>query len=125
MVKSLISILIATALLAGLAVFERFYVSDEFSDFREELLSLYEKADGGTANGEDAKAVQTSWEHRKENLHVWIPHNDITRIDDYLSETVRLVAEENYGLALPKLEILLHLCSCLPDAYRPELENIF
>lgn len=125
MVKSLISILIAAALLAGLAVFEWFYVSDQFCDFQQELQSLYIKVDEQTANGEDAKAVQTSWEYRKENLHVWIPHNDITRIDDYLSETVRLIAEGNYELALPKLEILLHLCSCLPDTYRPGLENVF
>lgn len=125
MVKSLTSILIAAAFLIGLGVFEWFYVSDRFTSFEAELQSLYDKAEEGTANGEDARAVQTSWENRKEKLHVWIPHNDITRIDDYLSETVQLITEQNYELALPKLEILIHLCSCLPDTYRPALENIF
>lgn len=124
MVKSLISLLVATALLAGAAVYEWFFVSDQFDEFGEELQTLYSKADDGTANGEDAKAVQESWERRKEDLHVWIPHNDITRIDDYLSETVRLIAEGNFEFALPKLEILLHLCDCLPDTYRPGLENV-
>lgn len=125
MVKSLISILVASVLLLGLGVFEWFYVSDQFDRFDEELQSLYEKTEKGTANGEDAKAVQTSWERRKEDLHVWIPHNDIMRIDDYLSEAVQLIAEQEYPLALPKLEMIRHLCRCLPDTYRPGLENIF
>ncbi len=125
MVKSLTAILIAAALLAGLGVWEWALVQREFRDFGEELHTLYVKAENETANGEDAKAVQTSWESRKEKLHVWIPHSDITRIDDYMSETVRLVSERNYAFALPKLEILIHLSECLPATYSPALENIF
>ena len=125
MVKSLCSIAVAILLMLGAALFEWFYVSDNFEEFGEELHTLYQKTENETANGEDAKAVQSSWEERKEGLHVWIPHNDIARIDDYMSETVRLVAEKEYTLALAKLEILIHLCECLPDTYRPALENVF
>ena len=125
MVKSLIAISVSFALLFGLAIFEWFYVDKEFSDFHEELQTLYDKVERGTANGEDAKAVQTKWEKRKSSLHIWIPHNDVTRIDDYLAEAVRLVAERDYELALPKLEILIHLSKCLPDTYKPGIENVF
>ncbi len=125
MVKSLTSILVALALLVGAGIFEWFYVTDQFDDFGKEIHSLMIKTENETANGEDARAVQASWEHRKENLHIWIPHNDITRVDDYLSETVRLIAEKNYVLALPKLEILSHLCETIPGTYEPGLENIF
>ncbi|MDE5896651.1 MAG: DUF4363 family protein [Clostridia bacterium] len=124
MVKSLVSIAVTLALLAGLAVFEWLYVDAQFTQFGQELQTLVDKVEAETANGEDAKAVQHSWENRKEHLHVWIPHNDISRIDDYMSETVRLVAEKDYTLALAKLEILTHLTKCLPDTYRPALENI-
>ena len=68
--------------------------------------------------------MQTSWETRKEKLHVWIPHNDISRIDEYMAETVRLVGRKEYDLALAKLEILLHLTECLPNTYSPAIENI-
>lgn len=125
MVKSLTAIAVTLALLFGAALFEWFYVTEEFGAFQEELETLYQKADGGTANGEDARAVQTSWENRKQKLHVWIPHNDISRMDDYMSETVRLIAEEEYDLALAKIEIMLHLTKCLPDTYKPAVENIF
>lgn len=125
MVKSLTSILVALALLVGAGIFEWFYVTDQFEEFGNEVHSLMLKTENETANGEDARAVQSSWEHRKENLHIWIPHNDITRVDDYLSETVRLIAEKNYALAYPKLEILSHLCETIPGTYEPGLENIF
>ena len=125
MVKSLTAILIAAALLFGLGIYEWILVNDEFHAFEQELETLYDKTDMGIANGEDAKSVQAAWEARKEKLHVWIPHNDIVRVDDYMSETVRLVAEENYDQALAKLEILIHLAECIPDTYRPALENIF
>ena len=47
------------------------------------------------------------------------------RMDNYLSETVRLVAEARYEEALPKLEVLTHLAETFPSAYRPSLANIF
>ena len=125
MVKSLIAIGVATLLLFGAAFFEWYYVENQFEDFEKELHTLYLKADDGIANGEDAKAVQTSWEHRKEKLQVWIPHNDISRVDDYMSEAVRLIGEKEYPLAQAKLEIIMHLTKCLPDTYKPGLENIF
>ena len=94
MVKSLAAILTSIALLAGVAIFESLYVSKQFHDFGEELHALYLKTENETANGEDAKAVQTSWENRKEHLHVWIPHNDVSKIVDYMSVTVRLFGEK-------------------------------
>ncbi len=125
MLKSLTAIGVALLLLLGAGLFEWYYVNDQFGAFGEELTTLYQKADEGIANGEDAKAVQASWENRKEKLHVWIPHNDIARIDDYMAETVRLIAEKDYDLALAKLEIVIHLTKCLPDTYKPAVENIF
>ena len=124
MVKSLSAILVSIALLLGAALFEWFYVEDQFSAFGEEVRILAQEADAEEANIEDAKAVQASWEKRKEHLHVWIPHNDVARIDDYMSESVRLVGEREFSLARAKLEIILHLTKCLPDTYRPAIENI-
>lgn len=125
MIRSLSAIFVVCVLLAGAAIFEHFYVSKAFEDFSAELTSLYEKADAQTANHEDARAVQTAWEARKERLQIFLPHNDVARVDNYLAETVRLVAEENYAPALPKLEALMHLAQTFPNAYRPTPANIF
>ena len=124
MVKSLTAIFVSLALLLGAGLFEWFYVEDQFSSFGKEVETLVLKTQAEEANVEDAKAVQSSWERRKEKLHVWIPHNDIARIDEYLAEAVRLVGEKQYAFAVSKLEIILHLTECLPDTYRPAIENI-
>lgn len=125
MVKSIICICTAAFLLACGALCEWAILKTNFNGFQEELTALTRKLEEETANGEDAKAVQTSWEERKKRLHVWIPHNDVARIDDYMSETVRLVSEGEYSLALAKVGIMSHLTDCLPGTYLPYLENIF
>lgn len=125
MIRSLSAIFAVCILLAGAAVFESLYVRKAFEDFSTELTSLYEKTEEARANYEDARAVQVAWDARKERLQVFLPHNDVARVDNYLAETVRLVAEEDYDPALPKLEALLHIVHAFPGTYRPTLANIF
>ena len=125
MIRSLPAIFAVCVLLAGAAIFERLYVDKAFADFHVELTSLYEKTDEGRANYEDARAVQTAWEARKERLQIFLPHNDVARVDNYLAETVRLVAEGDYAPALPKLEAHMHHAETIPHAYLPTPANIF
>ena len=125
MVKSLISILLAGLLLLGAAVFEGVYVKQQFEGFGEEVSSLLEKAEEGTASEADAEAVYTAWEERRDKLHIWIPHNDISRIDDYLSESIRCLREGESELAMAKLEIVLRLTETLPSTYLVSLPNLF
>lgn len=124
MVKSLTAILVSLALLLGAGLFEWFYVEKQYSSFEKEVQTLAVKTEAEEANIEDAKAVQSSWEKRKERLHIWTPHNDIARLDEYLAEAVRLIGEKEYSLASAKLEIILHMTKCLPATYRPAIENI-
>ena len=125
MVKSLLSILLAGLLLVGAAVFEGIYLKRQFSAFGEEVAALIQKAEEGEAGKEDGEAVYASWERRRDELHIWIPHNDISRIDDYLSESIRCLREHERELALSKLEIVARLCETLPSTYLVSLPNLF
>ena len=125
MVKSLLSILLAGLLLLGAAVFEGVYVKQQFEGFGEEVSALLEKTEEGTASEADAEAVYTAWEERRDKLHIWIPHNDISRIDDYLSESIRCLREGDSKLAMAKLEIVLRLTETLPSTYLVSLPNLF
>ncbi len=125
MVKSLLSILLAGLLLLGAAVFEGVYVKQQFEGFGEEVSALLEKTEEGTASEADAEAVYTAWEERRDKLHIWIPHNDISRIDDYLSESIRCLREGESKLAMAKLEIVLRLTETLPSTYLVSLPNLF
>ena len=125
MVKSSIKILACVLLIAVLSFFEWNAVSGGFETFHAELLTLSYKVDENTANVEDAKAVQLSWEECKKTLHVWIPHNSVTLVDEYMAETVGLIEQKEYALAGAKIDVILHLTHCLPNTYQPNVENIF
>lgn len=125
MVKSLISIAAAFAILLTAAFAEWFFVERQFTLFENEISALTDKVEAETANAEDAKAIRVSWDEKKSRLHTLIPHNDISRVDDWISETLSLISEENYSLALSKLEVLAQMCRTVPETYRPGLENIF
>lgn len=112
-------------LLLGAAVFEGLFVRTQFEAFGEEVSALIQKAEEGTANEADAEAVFSAWEQRRDKLHIWLPHGDIARIDDYLSESVRCLKEGERERALAKLEIVLRLSKTLPSTYLVSLPNLF
>ena len=86
MVKSIIYTLTAIAVCIGIFIFTEWYLQEQFNEFSSALDSLYTKIEEKTATAEDGYAVRTVWADKKEKLHVFIPHNDISYIDYWLSE---------------------------------------
>ena len=125
MVKSIISIVIALALLISGAFIEQHLVKHEFGLFQDILTEMYEKIEKEECNKEDALSVQKWWVKKKESLHIYIPHNDIREIDYWLAETVSLVYTNDFDDALSKVEVLIEICEHIPDTYNLRLENIF
>jgi len=102
-----------------------FYIGQQFALFNSAVKTLYDKTQSGEAVREDAHAVRSLWEDKKEKLHIFIPHNDIAQIDYYLSEACALIYKSDFTPALGKIEVLLEISAALPNAYRVRLENIF
>lgn len=125
MVKSVIYAAAALILCVCAFIGVEIYVHRQFEDFGKAVDSLYKKIEDGTAGREDGYAVRTMWADKKSKLHIFVPHNDISYIDYWLSEACGLVYEEEYGLALTKIEVLKEIVKNLPDAYSLKLENIF
>lgn len=125
MVKAIIYTLTAIALCVGLFIFTEWYVDKQFKEFSAAVEVLYDKVEKETANREDGFAVRTLWNDRKEKLHIFLPHNDISYIDYWLSEACGLIYNQEYSLALGKLEVLKEIAANLPDSYTLRLENIF
>ena len=125
MVKSIIYT--ATAIILCLALFigVEIYLKKQFDEFHDALDTLYRKVEDQTANREDGYAVREMWSDKKSKLHVFIPHNDISYVDYWLSEACGLIYREEYDLALGKIEVLQEITKNLPDGYSLKLENIF
>lgn len=125
MVKAISYTAVAIALCAGLFIFTQWYLGNEFNEFSSALETLYEKIDDKTATEQDGYAVREMWKDKKSKLHVFIPHNDISYIDYWLSECCGLLKTGNFELALGKIEVLKEITQNLPDAYSVKFENIF
>lgn len=125
MVKAIIYTLAAITLCAGLFIFTEWYVDKQFKEFSDAVEVLYDKVEKETANREDGFAVRTLWNNRKEKLQIFLPHNDISYIDYWLSEACGLIYNQEYSLALGKLEVLKEIAENLPNSYTLRLENIF
>ena len=125
MVKSLIYTATAIALCLALFIGVEWYLNKQFDDFHEALVILYKKVEDESATREDGYAVRKMWADKKSKLHIFIPHNDISYIDYWLSEACGLIYTKQYDLALGKIEVLQEITQNLPDAYSIRLENIF
>ena len=125
MVKSIIYTLVAIALCLGLFFGTQFYIDGQFDDIHQALETLYDKIEQKSASREDAYAVKSMWVNKKSRLQIFIPHNDISYVDYWLSEACALIYNGNYELALGKIEVLLEITKNLPDAYNVKLENVF
>ncbi len=125
MVKSIAYTLTAIALCLGFFFWTHSYINKQFGQFHDALETLYDKIENEEATREDAYAVKNLWADKKSKLHVFIPHNDISYIDYWLSEACALLYKQQYTPALGKIEVLLEITSALPDAYSIKLENVF
>ena len=125
MVKALIYTLAAILICLGLFIFTEWFVGKQFNEFSDAVETLYDKTENKTANREDGFAVRTLWNDRKEKLQIFLPHNDISYIDYWLSEACGLIYNEEYSLALGKLEVLKEIAANFPDSYKLKLQNIF
>ena len=125
MVKSIIYTAVAIALCLALFAGVEIYLNRQFDDFHQALNVLYMKVEDETANREDGYAVREMWSKKKSRLHIFIPHNDISYIDYWLSEACGLIYCKHYDLALGKIEVLKEITKNLPGGYSLKLENIF
>lgn len=125
MVKAISYTLAAIALCIGLFIFSEIYIKTQFNEFAGALDTLYSKIEDKSATREDGNAVRTLWNDKKSKLQIFVPHNDISYVDYWLSEACGLLYNGEYELALGKIEVLKEITKNLPDAYGIRLENIF
>lgn len=125
MVKSIIYTVAALLLCLAVFIGVDIYLNRQFDEFHTALETLYKKVENETANREDGYAVRSLWTDKKSKLHIFVPHNDISYIDYWLSEACGLIYCGEYELALGKLEVLQEIAKNLPGGYSLKLENIF
>lgn len=124
MVKTLTSIFVSLALIAGISYYETWKVRSVFRDFREILFSLKDKTESRTANYPDGEAVRSFWNEKKRSLHIWVSHTSIENVDYQLNEALGYLYEKKFDDALPKIEVLIEITNRIPLIYSVRPENV-
>lgn len=124
MVKSIITTLVAVALLAAGTIFENYFIQKQFSELHDNFTALYDIVDNETAEKNDVLVVQKDWLDKKKYLHAFIPHNEIKEIDLWLSESITLVEDKEWHDAISKVQVLIELSEQIPKTFKISFENI-
>lgn len=125
MIRTIVSVVVALALIFGVSLYDIHYVQTTFEVFHAELRSLKEKTELGTATYSDGLAVRSYWDTKKQVMHIWVPHTALSEIDYQLDEAIGFLYVRDYAAALPKIEVILGLSENVPNSYTLSLGNIF
>lgn len=125
MVKSVITVIVSSLILAGAAIYEQIYVNSAFDRLLEQALIMQEKEINKTATPADAENVRNCWIKEKEKMHAFISHNDIKELDMWLSEGIAFTKSGKYEEAYTKYVVIADLCKSIPKGYLIRFENVF
>lgn len=125
MLKNVLSILIAFAILVGGTVYEQTVVLKQFDELSQEVKTCIEQAESDTLTIDKVYALQDNWESKKKYLHAFLPHNEIKEIGLWISEAISYTAYENEEELVDKLQVLYDLAMQVPENFKIRLNNIF
>ena len=124
MVKSIISVIIASLLLFTASILEQKYINDTFTELKESFVIIYKKIESDSAVKEDILSAQKLWISKKEKLHIFISHNEIKEVDLWIAETVTLVENDKKEDAISKIDVVVELMEQIPKSFSFRVENL-
>ncbi len=124
MVKSIIYTATALVLCVTLFIFCELYLHAQFDELYKVSDSIYAKIEDKSVTEDDAYALKSLWEEKKQTLHIIIPHNDVSSFELAINELCGYISAKNYELALGKAEALRGAAQALPNSYSIRIENI-
>ena len=125
MLKTIITIAIAFAILIGGTIYEQTVVLRQFDELSVEVKTCIEKAEVGTITTKDVYQLQENWEDKKKYLHAFLPHNEIKEIGLWISEAISYTIYNNEEELVDKLQVLYDLSIQVPENFKIRLNNIF
>ncbi len=124
MVKSIISVIVASLILLFASLYEQRYINETFNELKDNFVIIYNKIEDGSAVKEDVLSVQKLWISKKEKLHIFISHNEIKEVDLWIAETVTLVENGKKEDAVSKIDVVIELMEQIPKSFSFRVENL-
>ncbi len=125
MIKSLVTMFIAIALLFCAITAEQKTVNQSFEEFKKIIYVTQKKLESENPTPNDADGLRDFWLEQKRKLHAWIPHSEIKEIDLWVSECSAYTKIGKFDEACTKLEVLKTLSVQTPFNFLLLIENLF
>ena len=124
MVKSIISVIVASLILLLASLYEQNYINTTFNELKDSFVIIYNKIESDTAVKDDILSAQKLWISKKEKLHIFISHNEIKEVDLWIAETVTLVENGKKEDAVSKIDVVIELMEQIPKSFSFKIENL-
>ena len=124
MVKSIISVIVASTILFLASLYEQNYINTTFNELKDSFVIIYNKIESDTAVKDDILSAQKLWISKKEKLHIFISHNEIKEVDLWIAETVTLVENGKKEDAVSKIDVVIELMEQIPKSFSFKIENL-
>ena len=125
MKRTIISLIIAIAIIIVGGVFELNNITCGYCELSEKLSKLLISAENETITDTEFCEVFIFWTKLREESEVWLNHNDINEINMRMAECESYIKKEDYEQARMQINVMLFFADYIPRSLRPTLQNIF
>lgn len=125
MVRSIVSMIVASLIIIGGCIWENIYLNDTFEQLHDTFEVIETKLENETCTEKDILAAQKVWLDKKRELHSIIPHTEIKEVDLWVSECVFYTSDKDFKEAQGKVTVILELLEQIPRTFMINIENIF
>ena len=124
--EMIISIILVALIFIGDYVTQG-YTDRSISSFKEELQVLKNKLidSNEEASEEDIDSIENKWENIQNKMSYYIEHEELEKVDTYLTECSSFTKSGNYAFAINSLEKTDFILEHINEKYSFNLENIF
>jgi len=124
MKKTIISLIIATAVLFAIGFAEIAVLKGGYGKFSDMLWEMLVAADNETIDEVSFQSVIIYWEELRHMSEHFVNQNDLNEINMRLEECRSYVHNEDYEQAYMQLNVLLFFSQYVPQVNLPLLKNI-
>ena len=123
--KSLVTMLIALAIILTASFLENSYLIAQFEYFDKSLDVIIEDTQNKIDSSDKLKELSDWWKKEKNTMHAFVPHNDIKDIDGMLAEAESFISTGMFNTATARLKKLDDIITNIPETFSFSLGNIF
>lgn len=121
-----ICIIVITSIIV-LNIITQNYTNKVANEITENLLIAKQGIESKDNNKiiENVERANNTWEEKKNKLSLYIEHDELEKVEMYLTEIDTNIDTKEYNMAMQSLDTCIFIIDHIKDKYKMSLKNIF